>query len=57
MIVVTYNQRDSISRTLDHILSQRVDFPFEIVVGDDASADGTRACVRSMRAVIRRWCG
>ena len=43
VIVVTYNQRDSISRTLDHILSQRVDFPFEIVVGDDASADGTRA--------------
>lgn len=41
VIVVTYNQEDTIGRTLDSILSQRTDFPFEIVIGDDSSIDST----------------
>lgn len=43
VIVVTYNQHDSIARTLDSILMQKCRLPIEIVVGDDASTDGTRA--------------
>lgn len=39
--VVTYNQRDYIEECLDSLLSQEVDFNFEIIVGDDASTDGT----------------
>lgn len=43
VIVLTCNQRDTIARTLDSILSQTTDnITFEIVIGDDASADGTR---------------
>ena len=42
IIVVTYNQRDTIGRALDSVLMQLVDFDYEIVVGDDGSTDGTR---------------
>lgn len=40
--VVTFNQRQLIGRALDSILSQQVNFSYEIVVGDDCSDDGTR---------------
>lgn len=42
IIVVTYNQEKTIGRTLDSILMQRCHIPFEIVVGEDCSTDGTR---------------
>lgn len=42
VIVATYNQQDTIGRTLDSILSQRVDFPYEILIGEDGSSDNTR---------------
>lgn len=41
--VITYNQEDSISEALNSILSQKVDFDFEVVVGEDCGADGTLA--------------
>lgn len=42
VIVVTFNQEDTIGRTLDSILRQRCRVGFEIVVGEDCSTDGTR---------------
>lgn len=42
VIVVTYNQQDTVGRTLDSILMQNFDGEFEIIVGDDASIDSTR---------------
>lgn len=43
VIVVTYNQRNTIARTLDSILCQNTEnVTYEIVIGDDASTDGTR---------------
>lgn len=44
--VVTYNQRDYIGQCLESIVTQRTDFPFEVIVGDDASTDGTTDIVR-----------
>lgn len=41
VIVATYNQQHTISRTLDSILAQRFDGEFEILIGDDASTDAT----------------
>lgn len=42
VIVVTYNQESTIARTLDSILSQRMDdAEYEIVIGDDCSTDHT----------------
>lgn len=50
VIVVTYNQEETIGRTLDSILCQEVSVPFEIVIGDDASTDGTSAICREYAA-------
>ena len=40
--IITYNHRDYIAQTLDSVLQQQLDFPYEIIVGDDCSTDGTR---------------
>lgn len=42
VIVITYNQERTIGRTLDSILNQRCHLPLEIIIGEDASIDGTR---------------
>lgn len=47
IIVLTYNQEKLIGRTLDSILAQQCDFPFEIIVGEDCSTDGTLDVCRS----------
>lgn len=41
VIVLTYNQEQSIARTLESILSQQVTFDYEILIGDDCSTDQT----------------
>lgn len=43
VIVTTYNQEKTIGRTLDSILMQQCRVPFEIVIGEDCSSDGTLA--------------
>ena len=40
--VVTYNQKHFITQCLDSILTQKTDFPFELILGEDDSKDGTR---------------
>lgn len=44
--IVTYNQAGLIQDALDSALEQKTDFPYEIVVGDDCSEDGTREILR-----------
>ena len=43
VIVATYNQEDTIRRTLDSILMQQCHIPYEIVIGEDCSTDSTRS--------------
>lgn len=43
VIVCTYNQQDTIGRTLESILSQECHLPVEIIIGEDGSTDGTLA--------------
>lgn len=40
--VVTFNHKDYIKKCLDGILEQQTRFPFEIILGEDQSIDGTR---------------
>ena len=41
VIVHTYKHENYIRQTLDSILSQQVNFEFEVIIGDDASPDST----------------
>ena len=43
VIVLTYNQKNTVARALDSVLCQQCDFSYEILIGDDASSDGTQA--------------
>lgn len=43
IIVLTYNQENTIGRTLDSILKQETQYPYEIIIGDDCSKDSTRS--------------
>lgn len=43
VFVVTYNQEKYIRQCLDGILMQKVDFDYEVVIGEDHGTDGTRA--------------
>ena len=46
ILCTAYNHEQYIAQTLDSFLSQQTDFPFEILVSDDASTDGTAAIIR-----------
>lgn len=43
VVVLTYNQEKTVGRTLDSILNQHHTCTYEIIIGDDASTDNTRA--------------
>ena len=46
VIVITYNQEKYIEHTLESIASQKTDFDFEVLVGDDRSSDNTASIVK-----------
>lgn len=41
IFVVTYNQESYIEQCLDSIVNQKVDFEYEIIIGEDCSTDNT----------------
>jgi glycosyltransferase involved in cell wall biosynthesis len=46
-VIVTYNQEKYIAQTIECALAQKVDFDYEIVIGEDCSTDRTREiCLR-----------
>ncbi len=47
---LTYNHEAYLRDTLEGFLMQKVDFPIEILVNDDASTDGTRAILQEYAA-------
>jgi glycosyltransferase involved in cell wall biosynthesis len=46
----TYNHEPFITQAIESVLAQRTNFSIELVVGDDASADGTARCIEAQRA-------
>ena len=55
--VMGYNQEKFVRQTMDCILAQQCSYPFEIVIGDDASSDNTRKILEEYQqrhpAIIR----
>lgn len=43
VILLSYNQEDSVGAAIESVLAQDCPFPFELIIGDDASTDSTRA--------------
>lgn len=41
VIVLTYNQEATIARTIESIVNQRCEYPYEIIIADDCSTDAT----------------
>lgn len=46
VICSTYNQCGYIEKAIKSIVSQKTTFPFELIIHDDASDDGTTAIIR-----------
>jgi glycosyltransferase involved in cell wall biosynthesis len=44
--MITYNHEKFIAQAIESVLMQKTDFPFELVIGEDCSTDGTREIVR-----------
>ena len=48
--VITYNQENYITQTLDSILTQKTSFPIEVIIGEDCSTDNTKKkCIDYVR--------
>jgi len=45
VMIITYNHERFIAQAIESVLAQRVNFDYEIVIGDDCSTDGTRAVI------------
>ncbi len=42
VLMITYNHKKYFREAIDSVLMQKVDFPYEICLGEDGSTDGTR---------------
>jgi glycosyltransferase involved in cell wall biosynthesis len=45
VMMITYNHERFIAQAIESVLAQRVNFDYEIVIGEDYSTDGTRAII------------
>ena len=46
VIMTSYNTKEYISETIESCLNQRLDYPYEIIIGDDGSDDGSIEVIR-----------
>src|ERR1039458_4984743 len=54
VMMITYNHERFIAQAIESVLAQRVNFDYEIVIGEDCSTDGTRAIIMDLH---RRYPG
>ena len=45
VIIMSYNHEKYVSQSIEGVLMQRTEFPFELVIGDDFSTDSTRKII------------
>jgi glycosyltransferase involved in cell wall biosynthesis len=46
VFMVTYNHEQYIRQSLQSVVDQKTNFPFQVVIGEDCSTDGTRAILK-----------
>ena len=46
--MITYNHEHFIAQAIRSVLMQEIDFPIELVIGEDCSTDGTRNIVKEL---------
>ena len=46
VIILAYNQEKYIAQAIESVLMQNTDFPFEVIIHDDASTDSTAKIIR-----------
>jgi len=49
VLLITYNHENFIAQAINSVLMQRINFNYEIVVGEDCSTDGTREIVSNFQ--------
>ena len=47
ILLLTYNQKEFIAQAINSIIEQKVNFDYEVLIGDDCSTDGTCEIVNS----------
>lgn len=52
ILVITHNQRDLLKRCLQSVLAQELHVPFEVIVSDDRSMDGTEEWITAYQQEI-----
>ncbi|RDU63570.1 glycosyl transferase family 2 [Helicobacter didelphidarum] len=50
VLCITYNHKNFIAQALDSMLEQETDFPFDIIIHDDCSTDGTDTIIKEYEA-------
>lgn len=53
ILVITHNQRELLKRCLDSVLGQKLNAPFEVIVSDDRSDDGTAEYIAELQEQIQ----
>lgn len=58
ILIITHNQKELLQRCLKSVLEQEISVPYEVIVSDDRSADGTKEWIESLqdKRIIYTYC-
>ena len=50
IVIVSYNEKEYLPEAIESCLNQDCDFPFEIIIGDDGSDDGSIELIKQYQS-------
>ncbi|MFZ4641432.1 MAG: glycosyltransferase family 2 protein [Nodosilinea sp.] len=51
VVVITFNDKDFIRESIDSVISQQTNFPYEVIISNDCSTDGTIEIIQEYQNV------